>query len=271
MKQALKTARFATDNEEIQGTVLKRVAGLMQEISFEDKPPQIAHRVHRIVREITKNPDPYQELKKQDNEFALKLYPELKSIINSSDDPLYTAVKLAVAGNIIDYGVDHVFDIEETIGEVLRKDFAIDCFNAFKKDLNSARTITYLADNAGELVMDRLLIEQLKDKEVTLVVKGGPIINDATLDDVKQIGLENKVHIQYLGNGDKGTGPERSDPEFLQKLRSADIVISKGQGNYEGLSNQEHIYFLLMAKCPLIARHIQVNPKDIVFCKGRKK
>ena len=198
MHQALKTARLATDDKIIHEEVLKKTAEFMSQIDYSQTPPQLAHEVHRIVREITKNPDPYQKIKKHDNEIALKLYPEMKDLVSDSKDPLYTAVKLAAAGNIIDYGVNQAFDLEKTIDEVLKKDFARNQFKEFMQDLTEAKTLTYLADNAGEIVFDHLLIEELKDKDVTLVVKGGPIINDATFDDVKQVGLDGKIKLDLL-------------------------------------------------------------------------
>ncbi len=268
MQQALKTARIATDDERCQEEILRETAGLLKDLSYECSPPEIAHQVHELVRRISGCEDPYRTVKLHDNKLALDLYPWLKKQVRDSDDPLYTAVKLAVAGNIIDYGVNQAFNVEETIERVLSMDFALNAMDEFRKDLDNAKEIYYLADNAGEIVFDRVLIEELEGKRVTLVVKGGPIINDATLEDVEIAGLSDKVGVDYMGNGMPGTGPERTDPLFLQKLKGADLVLSKGQGNFEGLNEQDYIYFLLMAKCPLIARHIGVGVGDIVFTKG---
>lgn len=268
MQQALKTARMATSDEGLQERVLRETAHLMQGVSFDSKPPEIAHEVHRIVREVTKNTDPYRGIKEHDNRMALEMYPWLKELVKSSEDQLYTAVKLAAAGNIIDYGVNQVFNVKETVKEVLGKEFAINQYEEFRRDLAQARNIIYLADNAGEIVFDKLLIEMLGDKNITLVVKGGPIINDATVDDVRYVGLDELVEVDYMGNGMPETGPGRTDPGFLSKLKEADLVVSKGQGNYEGLNEERYIYFLLMAKCQLIAEDIGVKKGDIVFCKG---
>ncbi|OYT54654.1 MAG: hypothetical protein B6U72_02090 [Candidatus Altiarchaeales archaeon ex4484_2] len=271
MQQALKTARIATDDERKQEEILRETAGLLNRVSYECTPPEIAHQVHEIVRRISGNEDPYREVKLHDNKLALDLYPWLKQQVRKSDDPLYTAVKLAVAGNIIDYGVNQSFNVEETIERVLGMDFALDAMDEFRKDLAKAEEIYYLADNAGEIVFDRVLIDEFKNKRIILVVKGGPIINDATMEDVETAGLSDKVDVDYMGNGMPGTGPERTDPLFLQKLRDADLVLSKGQGNFEGLNEQDYIYFLLMAKCPLIARHIGVEVGDIVFTRGFRR
>lgn len=271
MRQALEAARMATDDERLQEDVLRSTATLMANICFTSKPPEIAHKVHALVREITGNSDPYKRVKEHDNTMALKLYPKLKEFVEESDDRLYAAVKLAAAGNIIDYGVDHAFDVEATIKDVLGKDFAVDHYERFKNCVDDSENITYLADNAGELLFDRILIEELGDRIVTLVVKGGPIINDATLADVKACGLEGSVELDFLGNGSPETGPERMDEGFIRKLRDADLVLSKGQGNYEGFSSEEYIFFLLLAKCPLIAGDIGVRKGDMVFLRGGSK
>jgi damage-control phosphatase, subfamily I len=268
MRQALEAARKATDDERQQETILREVSKLMGSLPYSHTPPEIAHRVHAIVRDVTGNPDPYRQIKEADNKRALEMYPLLKELVVKSGDRLHTAVKLAAAGNIIDYGVSHEFDIGETVENVLNMDFSVDRYPKFRKDLAAAGNITYLADNAGELVFDKLLIEELGDRKITLVVKGGPIINDATADDVKQCGLEGLVTVERMGNGTAATGHDRSDPEFLSKLAEADLVISKGQGNYEGLNGEAYIYFLLMAKCPLIAQNIGVECGSIVFCGG---
>ncbi|MBD3389287.1 MAG: DUF89 family protein [Candidatus Altiarchaeales archaeon] len=268
MRQALEAARKATDDEKLQTEVLREVSTLMIGLSYSHTPPEIAHKVHAIVRDVTDNPDPYRQVKDADNRLALGMCPWLKELVEKSDDRLHTAVKLAAVGNIIDYGVIHEFDVKETINKVLDKEFAVDRYAEFREELSDAGNIMYLADNAGELVFDKVLIEELGDKDITLVVKGAPIINDATLEDVKSCGLEDIVNVELMGNGTPGTGYERTDPEFISKLKDADIVLSKGQGNYEGLNSENHIYFLLMAKCELIARNLGVERGSIVFCGG---
>jgi len=268
MRQALSAARQATEDESLQEQVLRETARLMQNLSLGSTPPEMAHQVHKIVRDVTKNSDPYKKVKEHDNKMALNMYPWLKKIVEVSDDRLFTALKLASAGNIIDYALNQTIDVEKTVLEVLEKEFALNDYSKFKKHLQSAESIAYLADNAGEIVFDRILIEELSRKSVTVFVKGGPIINDATIEDAESVGLDKIASLDLLGNGTPGTGPERNDPAFLARLQDYDMVVAKGQGNFEGLNNQRYIYFLLMAKCPLIARDIGVKKGDIVFCRG---
>lgn len=266
MRQALEASKMATDDKTKQEEVLKKVLSELGKTSLEGKiPSDIAHKVHHIIRKATGNSDPYKKLKDEYNKKALKMYPSLKQKVARSKDRLLTATKLAIAGNIIDFGPGYKFDLEKTIKDVLAQDFAIDHFNQFRKALNKSKKIIYLGDNTGEIVFDRILLEELKGKEITFIVKGGPIINDATVEDAKFVGIDKIAKIGRVSNGMPGTGPDRNSKGFIKQLKNADIVISKGQGNYEALSEvKANIFFLLKVKCPVIARDIGVKIGDIV-------
>ena len=271
IRQALEASKMATDDEAKREKALKAVLSELRKTSLKNKiPPQIARKVHRIVRKITKNDDPYKKVKDEYNKKALGMYPSLKRKVAKSKDRLLTATKLAIAGNIIDFGPSSKFDLERTIKDVLTQDFAINHFGYFRKMLSHSKKILYLGDNAGEIVFDRILLEVLKDKEITFVVKGGPIINDATVEDAKSVGIDKIAKIEVISNGDPGTGPARRSKEFLKRLKDADLVISKGQGNYEALSDVDaNIFFLLKVKCSLIARDIGAEVGDIVIKQSR--
>ena len=270
-RQALQAARFITDDERVHEQVLKEVMKKLLELRWDSTPPEMAHEVHKLVRRLTKEKDPYKGVKKESNDLVLKLYPELKRKIEKSEDPLRTAIRLAIAGNIIDFGALREFNLEKAIREVLEKEFAIDDYEKLKEKLKNSKTLLYFADNAGEIGFDRLLVEtMLKEKSferISFVVKGGPIINDATLEDAVYIGLNDLPNVEFLtvSNGDPGTGPERSSQEVRRWIEKHDLVISKGQGNYEGLSELNGIFFMLMAKCHIIASDLNVNEKDIVL------
>jgi len=267
IRQALEASKMATEDKTRQEKALKAVLSELKKTSLKDKiPPQIARKVHRIVRAVTKNNDPYKKVKDKYNKKALKMYPSLKRRVAQSKDRLLTATKLAIAGNIIDFGPGSKFDLEKTIKDVLVQDFEINHFNQFRKALNSSKKIIYMGDNAGEIVFDRILLEELKNKEISFVVKGGPIINDATTEDARFVGTYKIARIEVISNGDPGTGPDRQSKEFINKLKNADLVISKGQGNYEALSEVDaNIFFLLKVKCPLIARDIEAKIGDIII------
>ena len=202
------------------------------------------------------------------------MYPYLKQLINGTDDHLYTAAKLAIAGNIIDFGAKERFDLRKTITTVLETPLRIDHYENFRKKINSTNSLVYLADNTGEIVFDKLLLETiLKErdiKDITFVVKGAPFLNDAMLGDALEIGLDeisqlNFVEINSFSPEDESNGGENQ--EFLTLLKKSDMVISKGQANFENFHNHEYIFFLLMVKCPLVANHLDV-PEGSTVLKG---
>jgi uncharacterized protein with ATP-grasp and redox domains len=270
-KQALQAVRFISDDEKLQEKVLREVAKKLLELNWDLTPPELAHQVHSMVKHITGKADPYKKVKKESNDSVLKMYPELKEKVKLSRDPLRTAVKLAIAGNIIDFGVAQDFDLEETIGEVLKKKFAIDDYRTLQQKLENAKTLLYFVDNAGEIGFDKLLIETFLEKKkldkICFVVKGGPIINDATLKDAEYMGLEELPNSEFLSisNGEAGTGPARGSQTVKKWITDYDLVVSKGQGNYEGLSEHNGLFFMLMVKCPIIAADLGVEVGDIIL------
>ncbi len=275
-RQALQAVRFTTDDQAVQERVLRKVIVALQELDWKQTPPQIARVVHGIVREETGAKDPYSKVKKEYNDVALGLYPSLHKLVKAAENPLFTAIKLAIAGNIIDFGVTSDFDLNATIRRVIESPLRINHFKEFVEDLSRAETLVYLGDNTGEIVFDRVLLEtilaQYPLKRIHFVVKGAPIINDATIEDARYVGLDTISGLDFIkvDVGIPGTGYKRHDKEFLEILEKNDMVISKGQGNYEALSDVKGIYFLLLAKCPVIARDLGVEVGDIIF-KGVSK
>lgn len=270
-RQALQAVRFISDDEKLHERVLREVAKKLLESNWDLTPPELAHQVHSIVKRITNEDDPYKEVKRESNDLVLKMYPELKEMVNKSRDPLRTAARLAIAGNIIDFGVPQKFNLEETIREVLKKQFAIDDYTKLKEKLKDAETLLFFVDNAGEIGLDKLLIETFletkKLEKIDFVVKGGPIINDATLEDAVYMGLDKLPNSEFLAisNGEAGTGPARSSQTVKNWIKEHDLVISKGQGNYEGLSEHNGLFFMLMVKCPIIASDLGVEVGDIIL------
>lgn len=270
-RQALQAVRFISDDARLHEQVLREVMKTLLKLKWDSTPPEMAHEVHKIVRSLTKNKDPYKDVKKESNDLVLKMYPELKKRVEGSKDPLRTAIRLAIAGNIIDYGALKAFDLRKTIKEVLKKKFAIDDYEKFKENLKGAKTLLFFTDNSGEIGLDKLLVEtMLKEKrfeKITFVVKGGPIINDATIEDAIYMELVTLPNVELLtvSNGEVGTGPQRSSQTVKEWIEEHDLVISKGQGNYEGLSEHKGVFFMLMAKCPIIASDLGVDAKGIIL------
>jgi uncharacterized protein with ATP-grasp and redox domains len=277
-RQALAAVRMATDDEIIQRRVLNSVSIMIPDLAIDVTPPEIAQQVYRIVYEITGNNDPYLEAKKCANKSALSLYTNMKDIVNYSNDTLETACKLAIAGNAIDLGAQAEYGsiysiIEDSQGYQLDQEH----YRQFKESVGQASLILYVADNAGEIVFDRILIEQLlqiKKSKIVVVVREKPIINDATLDDALQVGLNKVATIIINGSDAPATILSQCSPEMLRYYRAADLIISKGQGNYESLSGRsENIFFLLKVKCHVIARDSGFNVGSLVLTRstGRQK
>jgi len=270
-RQALQAVRFISDDEKLHQRVLREVAKKLLESNWDSTPPELAHQIHSIVKRITNENDPYKEVKRESNDLVLKIYPELKQKVKKSRDPIRTAVRLAIAGNIIDFGVPQEFNLEDTIREVLKKKFAIDDYKKLEEKLKDAETLLFFVDNAGEIGLDKLLVETFleakKLEQIDFVVKGGPIINDATLEDAVYMGLDGLPNSEFLtiSNGEVGTGPARSSQTVKRWIKEHDLVISKGQGNYEGLSEHNGLFFMLMVKCPIIASDLGVEVGDIIL------
>jgi len=212
--------------------------------------------------------DPFAEEKSHSNGIALDLYEQWKPVVMASGDPFDRAVRLALAGNIMDYGASNGFDIQHTLDRVLHTPLAIDHTHRLRRALAEAKKILYLGDNAGEIVFDRLFIETIGHPDLTYAVKGAPVLNDATLADAEEAGMNLAADVITNGYGAPSTVLEHCSREFLSVYRLADLIISKGQGNLEGLmqENDPRIFFLLMAKCDVIAELLQVEKGSFIVC-----
>ncbi len=281
-RQALDAARIAGVDEIVQKKIIDEVSKLIPDFPLEASPPEIGRTVYALVKGIIGVKDPFKEIKENNNKFALKLYPELKQEINNSEDRLLTAVKLSIIGNIIDYGVKNSLNVVEEIHGLFQGNFMMNHengsttfkYNQFKESLKKVNTIIYLADNAGEVVFDRLLIEELVEeigKQVIYVVRGKPIINDALIEDAIFCGINKVTKVISSGSDAPGTILKYCSPEFMELYQDTELIISKGQGNYESLSEEDKsIFFLLRAKCPVIAKDIGCNVGDMVLVGGQK-
>ena len=272
VRQALDAARLATDDKQIHEKVVREVLRLAADLDMSQSPPAIGQQIHRLIRELVGEDDPYHRIKKRFNDLALKLYPELRKQIVGSQDRLETAIRLAIAGNIIDFGVNSSVDesdLHKGISESLTADFDNLQMDPFRDAIGQAEEIFYLADNAGEIVFDRLLIEQLPYEKVTVVVKGEPVINDATMEDALLAGLPKIVEVIDNGSDAPGTILESCSEEFRRRFAEADLIIAKGQGNYETLSDVEKdMFFILKAKCPVIARDLGCEVGEMILRKS---
>ena len=268
VRQALDAARFVTDDPLVHERVLREVLRAASDMDLSVTPPEMGRRIHRRIREMTGVADPYREVKERFNRAALALYPELKERVGRSADPLEAAARLAIAGNIIDFGVRSTIaeaEVEATIRASLTEPL-VGSIDGFRTAMAEAGSILYLADNAGEIVCDRLLIEELPPGKVAVAVKGSPIINDATLADAEAAGLVGLVEVIDNGSDAPGTILATCSDAFRRRFERADVVIAKGQANYETLSDVEQdVFFLLKAKCAVIARDLGCPAGSLVL------
>ena len=190
----------------------------------------------------------------------------MKNLVSRSDDPFNTAVRLSIAGNIIDFAVNDTFNLHATLDRVLKSRFAIDHSESLKKALGSARSVLYLGDNAGEIVFDKLFVETIGHPNLVYVVRGAPVINDATIEDAEYVGMSEAARVISNGFDAPSTVVSESSDEFRKLFSEADLIISKGQGNLEGLIhlNDKRIFFLLMVKCNVMAEFLKVEKDSFV-------
>lgn len=268
LSQTIKTMRRITKDERAVREALNAVCAALPLQPDRTTPAEIGREVYRLISEKTGVKDPYFKLKEQCTRRALEIYPEMKQRVNQSPDRLMTAVKMAIAGNIIDFGADTVFELEKDVEKVLGQPFEINDYQDFAGQVRSAERIVYLADNAGETVFDRILIEELP-VPVIYAVREAPIINDALMKDAEEAGISAIARVVTSGSDAPGTILEKCTPEFMELLDGADMIISKGQGNYEALSDENRpVFFLLTAKCRPVARDLGVEPGAIVLKKA---
>ena len=264
VRQALRAIRQSGMAEKQQTVAMQRILGELAKVKLGASSPEITEQTQAILREMTGNEDIYAEEKAQSTAEALALYPEWKEVVLQADDPLESAVRLAIAGNIIDFGPLDSYDLEATIERVMRQPFAVNDLEALRIAIDKADEVLYLADNTGETVFDRILIETM-NKPVVYAVKEAPILNDATIADARDAGLEQVATVVSCGARYPGTLLSHCSAEFVERFRQARLIIAKGMGNYEALSAEDApIFFLLQVKCDMVGIDLGVPKGSIV-------
>ena len=264
VKQTINAVRTGIDDENVQREAINKTLEYLQKADLNLSPPEIGKYIYKIITETTGITDIYDQEKLNFNQFVLDNYDLLRKIVYLSDDPVYLAAKLSILGNQFRFQDGNAdMQLRDMLSDIHKISFAIDDYSQFLDDVLKTKNILYLADNAGEIVFDKLFIEVLKkfyperDHHFTVVVRGAPIINDATMKDADMIDL-NKV-ASVVDNGDNA--PATLLHQVSDKMRaiydSADLVISKGQGNFESLNEEnKKIYFMFRIKCPVISREL---------------
>jgi len=268
LRQALEASRMATQDEGLQRTVLQRVSSVLAGLPRGLTPVDMGMEVHRTVQAISGSKDPYRLVKKRSNDEALSLYPRLRKAVDTSPDPLLTAAKLSAVGNTIDFGANPEFDLERSVQEGLTGKFETFDISGFQERLETVSKVLYIGDNAGEIVFDKILVEEIVrlGVGVTFAVRGAPIINDATEEDARYVGMHHLAEVVSSGVIAPGTVLSRCNQEFTELFHRSELILAKGQGNYEGLSQEKApIFFLLKIKCPVVSHDMGLEVGDLVL------
>jgi uncharacterized protein with ATP-grasp and redox domains len=272
VKQTVRLSRMLKLPPGKKEQILREVLSYLSRISYYHPPPYLSRSVYRTIKEVSGIEDPYQEIKRRVNEKMAEIFPKLEARIAGKTDIFDRALRLVIAGNTIDFGTEREFDFEKELAEAGSKPLVLDETKELKKAIVAGKTILYIGDNAGETFLDKLFISCFpNDKKVWYGVRGAPIINDATRDDAEAAGLEEVAEIVENGSDAPGTIIDDCSAEFKRLFATADLVIAKGQGNYETLSEEsrDNIFFLLMVKCPVIADDIGCPLNGMVVAKKR--
>jgi damage-control phosphatase, subfamily I len=273
LKQMLSVFRIANMSEDKIRDVMVESMMFISTLDNHNNPSMNSSLAVLKAYEICGNYDPFHKLKVESNDFALGLESYLGDIMSNSEDRFWTALKISVAGNIIDAGITPDFDINIALNEITTKEFDHSDYDDFGHNLESAKNILILGDNSGEIVFDKFIVNELRDmgKVVTYAVKSHPCLNDATREDVEYVGMDKISNIVYTGSKFVGATLEYCSKEFVDSIRNADIIVAKGQANYESLDDnhlcKNKTYFVLRAKCQCIANHLGVKLGSIVIKK----
>lgn len=260
--------------------ILHEVFAYLSKVDFNKTNPEISGETFRILKKHLKNKDPYLEVRNYYNNLLMKLSKTYEEKIIASEDSFYQAMKYAVIGNIIDFNPIHNSTMEEIMDFINQADglgFQINDMNQLKQEIKNAQSILYLGDNCGEICFDKIFIKEIKkynpDVNVYFGVRGEPVINDSIETDAYAVGMDEYASIVSNGDGSLGTVLERTSEAFQSIFEQADVIIAKGQANYECLSECEKvgIYFLLMTKCEVIADDIGVPVKSLICMKNKEK
>ena len=275
INQGLKIAKVHNLSDKKTEMMIKESMKHLIEQDFSKSPPQLAKKTYEIINKHLDNKDPYKEMKVYYNNEIMKISDNLKNIISQNENSFLTAVKLVIAGNLIDFGAKHTFDKEtvlDFIDKVENNELVIDDSSKLYSQLSRANNVLYIGDNCGEIVFDKIFIEYLQEQfpdiDFHFGVRGKPVINDITIDDAIDVGIDEIAKVVSNGDGAPGTVLDDVTDEFRELFNQADLIIAKGQGNYETLNNagKDNLFSLFMAKCNIVADDLKV-PQMSLICK----
>jgi len=272
VNQSFRVVDAIDANTPLATKITSHVKELSKDFSFSLTPPEIAAYVYADMAKIANMEDLYAYQKQLASSHAKTFLPKLQTKLQNSTNKLLSATKIAIAGNVIDLAAEVSFDLEEELEKIFHTPFGIDDFQTLEKELNKARNVVVLGDNTGEHIFDYIFIQTLQelypDISFSYFVRGVPIINDVTLKEAKEIGFDKLCNLIDSGVDTPGFSYNRASQEAQELFDNADLVISKGMGNYECLSpsHKQNICFLLKVKCNVVASSLGAELGDII-CK----
>lgn len=245
---------LAQGNKELQLRIVKKVCRAVDNIGMNDTAPMFSATIQSIVEQHLGVTNPYENIKKQNRTTVERLLPHIRALMDGSGDKLEVAVRAAIIGNSIDLGANPGFDIAREVNQMTSINIDLSMLTRFKDDLKHAELILYIGDNYEEALFDKLLLAELSPRKVIFAVRSRPVLNDITLEDAKGLALDAICTVIESGSTIAGTDLKKCTKEFLEMYKKADMVIAKGQGNYETLIDESRpIYFMFKIKCEVIA------------------
>lgn len=274
IRQASDAVRQAGLKRDLQTAIMKRIMATLAEMELKNGSSEMIQKAFQIIREAGHIHDPLENAKSYSMDIALRAYPELKLTLNDSKDRFATAVRIAMAGNIIDHerrdGEQDNLSIFHSVEAALTRPLAMDHIDFLKEEVQEAKNILFLADNAGETVFDRILLEEMPLERILYAVRSQPVSNDATLRDAVFAGLTEIVKVIEDGSDYPCSMPDRCSPEFLSVFDEADLIIAKGQANLRALREiDKNIFFLARIRCKGTAADFNLSVGDFIV-KGLK-
>jgi uncharacterized protein with ATP-grasp and redox domains len=272
INQSRRVAEAINADETLSQKITSTAISMSKDFSFTQNPPEVATPLYEKMAELAGKKDLYDEVKRLSTLKALSFVPHLENEIKNSSLPLFTATKVAVAGNVIDLAAEVEFDLHEELDKIFHTDFAVNDFALLQEKLSHASTLLYIADNAGEHIFDKIYIQTITalfpKLEITYMTRGTAIINDVTFEEAQEAGFEEICHLVSSGVNTPGFVYNRANKASQELFDCADVIITKGMGNYECLSDygRKDLFFLLKVKCNVVARSLGKELGDII-CK----
>jgi len=262
-------------DEATKRALLLATANRLQNIDKDVAPPDAAVSIYHALHAILGSNDPYRQIKIDSIHAAKRLVPELQETIEKANDPIRTAITVAVLGNVIDYGTQEHYCLTEESKKIFHTPFAIDHSQAFKEALSQAKTLLYIGDNAGENILDELLVKTIKQCypqiAITYLTRGAPIINDITMEDLRGCEMHDFAEVTSSGVESPGFIWHRVSPDIQERFNQSDLILAKGMGNYESLESlkDDRLFLLFKVKCDVVSRFVGQTLGSLLFIQNK--